>query len=143
VIDAVKGFLRVTRVRIGVLGAGAWGKNHVRTISGMADAELYRRGRCKPGVGRSWPGSTRRVDHGRSAKVIEQSDAVIVATPARTHAALAMQAMEAGRATLVEKPFALTVADAERMADLAARKGVPLLVGHLLEYHRWWKSSAP
>jgi len=126
----------VKRVRIGVLGAGAWGKNHVRTISGMGEAELSAVAdtdvKVREKLARQYPAALITDD---PAKVIEQSDAVIVATPARTHAELAMKAMEAGRPTLVEKPFALTVADAERMADMAAKKGVPLLVGHLLEYH--------
>lgn len=124
------------RVRIGVLGAGAWGKNHVRTIAAMGEAELSGVADVNAGVrdklARQYPATLITDD---PAKVIEGSDAIIVATPARTHAELAMRSMEAGRPTLVEKPFALTVADAERMADMAARKKVPLLVGHLLEYH--------
>jgi predicted dehydrogenase len=68
-------------------------------------------------------------------EVLRRVDAVIVATPARTHAEVGMRAVEAGIPTLVEKPFALTVQDAERLADLADRRSVPLLVGHLLEYH--------
>ena len=62
-------------------------------------------------------------------------DAVIIATPARSHAEFALQAVKAGIPTLVEKPFALSVGDAERMAEAAAAGRVPLLVGHLLEYH--------
>ena len=60
---------------------------------------------------------------------------MVVASTARTHAALALQAMRAGKPVLVEKPFALSVADAEAVAAEAARPGVPVLVGHLLEFH--------
>lgn len=124
------------RIKIGVLGAGAWGKNHVRTIAGMAEAELSAVADVDPKVrdrlARQYPAAYVTED---PAEVIKRSEAVIVATPARTHPGLAIKAMEAGLPTLVEKPFALTVADAEKMADLAAKKSVPLLVGHLLEYH--------
>ena len=44
-------------------------------------------------------------------------------------------AIEAGIPALIEKPFALTVADAERLAENAEKRNVPILVGHLLEYH--------
>src|SRR5690606_4709480 len=69
------------------------------------------------------------------AALLAAVDAVVIASPAPTHAPLALQAIAAGVPALVEKPFALTVADAERMAEAAAKQGVPLLVGHLLEHH--------
>ncbi|MGE0353658.1 MAG: Gfo/Idh/MocA family protein [Gemmatimonadales bacterium] len=124
------------RVRIGVLGAGAWGRNHVRTVAGMAEAELVAIGDADAGVreklARQYPAT---LVTGSVEEVLRTVDAVIVATPARTHAALALQALQAGVPTLVEKPFALSVPDAVRMAEAAARGSVPLLVGHLLEYH--------
>lgn len=126
----------MTRLRVGVIGAGAWGKNHLRTISGMADAELTAICDMSPGIrekaARQYPSAfvTDSVD-----EVLRRVDAVIVATPAKTHAELGIRAVEAGIPTLVEKPFALTVQDAERLAELAERRSVPVLVGHLLEYH--------
>jgi len=62
-------------------------------------------------------------------------DAVIVASPAATHAAIARQAVEAGKPVLVEKPFALKVEDALTVARLSAERKVPVLAGHLLVYH--------
>ena len=126
----------MTRLKCGVIGAGAWGKNHVRTIAGMAEVELTAICDMNPAIreklGKQYPAAlvTDSVD-----EVLRRVDAVIVATPARTHAELGMRAVEAGLPTLVEKPFALTVQDAERLADLAERRSVPVLVGHLLEYH--------
>jgi predicted dehydrogenase len=61
---------------------------------------------------------------------LTQSDIVVVSTPPSTHAELAEQAIAAGRHVLVEKPFTTTVADAERLSDLAERAGVVALVGH-------------
>jgi len=126
----------VSRLKCGVIGAGAWGKNHVRTIAGMAEVELTAICDMNPAIreklGKQYPAAfvTDSVD-----EVLRRVDAVIVATPARTHVEVGMRAVEAGIPTLVEKPFALTVQDAERLAELAERRGVPLLVGHLLEYH--------
>src|SRR5262245_6344691 len=69
------------------------------------------------------------------ATLLEKVEAVIVATPATSHAELGNMAIAAGIPALIEKPFALTVADAERLAENAEKCGVPILVGHLLEYH--------
>jgi predicted dehydrogenase len=55
---------------------------------------------------------------------------VIVATPHSTHAALIEQAADAGKHVFVEKPLALTVADARRAIDATERAGVTLQVGH-------------
>ncbi|HXE56799.1 MAG TPA: Gfo/Idh/MocA family oxidoreductase [Gemmatimonadales bacterium] len=126
----------MSRLRIGVIGAGAWGRNHVRTVAGMADAELAaicdanRDTRAR--LARQYPGVlvTDSID-----ELLGRVEAVIVATPAKTHAAIGTRAVEAGIPALIEKPFALNVADAERLAELADRRRVPLLAGHLLEYH--------
>jgi predicted dehydrogenase len=60
---------------------------------------------------------------------------VVIATPAATHADLACRALAAGKHVLVEKPLALSVADAERVARAAAASGRVLLVGHLMVFH--------
>ena len=58
-----------------------------------------------------------------------------MATPAETHADLAIQAMRAGKDVFVEKPMALTMEDAEKMQKVALETDRILMVGHLLEYH--------
>jgi UDP-2-acetamido-3-amino-2,3-dideoxy-glucuronate N-acetyltransferase len=65
----------------------------------------------------------------------DQIQGVALATPAETHAKLAIQAMQAGKDVFVEKPMALTVEDAEKMKKVAEETGRILMVGHLLEYH--------
>jgi predicted dehydrogenase len=67
--------------------------------------------------------------------LLERVDGVVIATSARTHAALATRAVEAGKPVLVEKPFALSVVEAATVAALAADRGIPILVGHLLLFH--------
>jgi UDP-2-acetamido-3-amino-2,3-dideoxy-glucuronate N-acetyltransferase len=62
-------------------------------------------------------------------------EAIVIATPAATHAALAASALEAGKHVFVEKPLALAVKDAEELCELADRSGRILMVGHLLNYH--------
>jgi predicted dehydrogenase len=126
----------MTRVRVGVIGAGAWGKNHVRTLASLPETELA--GVCDLDAGvrdrvkRQYPGV---FVTDSPAELFKRVEAVVIASTARTHAALGRTAVEAGIPALIEKPFALTVADAEGLAEAAAVRGVPLLAGHLLEYH--------
>ena len=61
--------------------------------------------------------------------------AIVVATPAETHAALTEQALLAGKDVLCEKPLALRYEDARRVNLLAKETGRILMVGHILEYH--------
>jgi predicted dehydrogenase/nucleoside-diphosphate-sugar epimerase len=61
-------------------------------------------------------------------------DIVHIVTPPRTHMALACRAIEAGCHAYVEKPFALSTADARRILELAARRGVKVCAGHQLMY---------
>ena len=126
----------MSRVRVGVIGAGAWGRNHVRTVATLADAELAAvcdtDARVRDRVARQHPGSYVTAD---PAELIERVDAVVIASPATTHARLALKCIEAGKPCLVEKPFALTVPDAEAVAGAAAQRGVPVLAGHLLLFH--------
>jgi UDP-2-acetamido-3-amino-2,3-dideoxy-glucuronate N-acetyltransferase len=62
-------------------------------------------------------------------------DAVVVAAPAADHAILVRRVLEANIPVFVEKPLALEVAEAEALAQLAADRGLTLMVGHLLQYH--------
>ncbi len=126
----------MTRLRIGVVGAGAWGRNHVRTVAGLAEAELAAvcdtdaavRERCA----RQYPGALVTPD---VSALLAAVDAVVIASPAGTHADLARRCVDAGKPCLVEKPFALTVPAAEAVAQRAAERRVLVMAGHLLVHH--------
>jgi len=126
----------VSRLRLGVVGAGAWGKNHVRAAATLGDAELAAvcdtdRG-VRERIARQYP--TAYVT-GELTELLERVDAVIVASPAATHARVALQCVEAGKPCLVEKPFALSVRDAEGVARRATERRVAVVAGHLLLFH--------
>ena len=126
----------MSRLKVGVIGAGNWGRNHVRTLAALPGAELTAVCDAAAGtrdkIAKQYPAIlvTPDVD-----ALLKQVEAVVIAAPAITHADLARKAIAAGIPALVEKPFALSVRDAEDVAERAARAGVPLLAGHLLEYH--------
>lgn len=108
----------------------------MRTVAGLADAELTAVGDTDPKVrervARQYPGCHVAAE---AADVIGRVDAVVIASPAATHAQLALQCIAAGKPCLVEKPFALSVADAEAVAAAAVARKVPVVAGHLLVFH--------
>ena len=126
----------MSRLRVGVIGAGAWGRNHVRTLASMPDVELTAvcdlSASVREKTSRAYPGVL--VTDSVQA-LLERVDAVVVASTARTHAALGLEAVRAGKPVMVEKPYALTVREAVELAEESDRLKVPALVGHLLEFH--------
>src|SRR5262245_44740970 len=112
-------------VRLGLIGAGAWGKNFIATIAREPEAELVVV--CNLGAGAVPPAVEYRSDW-RDVIARRDLDGVIVATPPEWHVAMATAAIEAGLAVLVEKPVALDVASAERLLALAERRSARVLV---------------
>lgn len=126
----------MTKLRVGVLGVGNWGRNHARTVASLPDAELSAicdidRAKLEA-VGRRFPGVPLVAT---PEEAFELCDAVVIATPAADHADLTTLAIERGVPALVEKPFALSSESAVRVAQLADAKKVPVVVGHLLVFH--------
>jgi predicted dehydrogenase len=125
-------------IRVGVVGLGYWGPNLARNFAAIAGCELTwlcdesieARDRLSP----SFPGA-RATGELQDLLNDPALDAVILATPVPTHAALAIRVAEAGKHCFVEKPLATTAVDAEAAVAAAERAGRILMVGHLLEYH--------
>jgi predicted dehydrogenase len=125
-------------LRVGIAGLGYWGSNVARNLDALPGCELA--WCCDTDAGRrerlraAFPAARFSAD---PAEMLadESLDAVAVATPVPTHAPLAELALGAGRHCFVEKPLACDVASAERLVDLAAERGLILMVGHLLAYH--------
>jgi len=120
-------------LRIGVIGAGHFGRFHALKAAGSRRAVLS-------GIHDLDPARAAVVGKEAHAPALSlpdllaASDAVIIAAPADAHHGLAIAAMCAGRHVLVEKPIAATLAEADELAALAAQSGVVLQVGHLLRY---------
>jgi len=125
-------------VSIGVAGLGYWGPNLARNFAALPGCELRWccdaseavRARLAPG----FP-VTRFTGELDDLLADDGLDAIVLATPVPTHAALAERVLDAGKHCFVEKPLAQSVADAERVVAAAERAGRVLMVGHLLEYH--------
>lgn len=123
--------------RIGVIGYGYWGPNLVRNFSRNPRASVVRVADRDPKQQARIKSTHPDLDVvGEGAAVItgDDIDAVLIATPAGSHYALAKAALEAGKHVLVEKPMATTAAECRELCDLAASKGLTLLVDHTFIY---------
>lgn len=125
-------------IGLGIIGAGRWGINHVRTANQLLGKNLkfvcdFNSAAADKvaGVSSEIPFTTRLED------VIENPEinAVVIATPAETHYEIAKKALMKGKNVLVEKPITLISTHARELVEIADRKDMKLMVGHVLLYH--------
>ena len=125
-------------ITVGVVGLGYWGPNLARNFDRLLGADLSWICDSSDEARARWKVQFPEArSTGSFDDLLEDPslDAVVVATHVPSHADLAVRALEAGKHCFVEKPLALTVADAERVLAAAEASGTTLMVGHLLEYH--------
>ncbi len=125
-------------INVAVIGAGAWGKNHIRVFSEIPNVRLKYICDSDPQklatLQKSYPQSE-LVQNLDSILEDREVRGVVIASSANSHYSLSKQVLLAGKDVLVEKPMALNSRDAEEMVSLAEEKGRILMVGHLLIYH--------
>jgi predicted dehydrogenase len=124
-------------VRIGMLGYGAIGAEHAAAVAVTTGLELV--AVCDPvaarvAAARAYAPDLRGSADGGELLADDGVDLVIVSTPPNTHAAQVLGALEAGKHVVVEKPFCLTVAEADRQIAAAREAGLLLAV---YQNRRW------
>jgi UDP-2-acetamido-3-amino-2,3-dideoxy-glucuronate N-acetyltransferase len=121
--------------RVCVVGAGRWGKNHVRTLAslqalgGVVESCSEQRAELV----RQYPGVPVLASLEEAWKY--DFDGFTVATPAHTHFDIASTIISARKSLLVEKPLTLTSKEARVLGHMAMDAGVKLMVGHVLLFH--------
>lgn len=125
-------------IGIAVVGAGAWGKNHIRVFSEIPNVHLKYVCDSDPSslikIQKSYPQS-KTVENINPILQDPEIKGVVIASSAISHFSLAKEGLMAGKDVLVEKPLALTVRDADELVRIAEEKRRILMVGHLLIYH--------
>lgn len=125
------------KLRTGIVGLGYWGPNLVRVLAGLGDCQVT--AVCDLDTGRLADYGERFPDALTTTDATElfasdDLDAVIIATPTRSHFQLARQALSHGLHTFVEKPLATTSAQCEELIELADSNDLVLFVGHIFLY---------
>lgn len=119
------------KVRVGVIGAGVFGGYHAQKFAssehadfvGVFDLNAEAAGKVVAKAGKGELFTTFEA-------IAVACDALVIATPASTHAMLTRKALEAGKHALVEKPLALTGVEARALAKMALERDLVLSVGH-------------
>jgi UDP-2-acetamido-3-amino-2,3-dideoxy-glucuronate N-acetyltransferase len=122
--------------KVCVVGAGYWGSNHIKTLHELSmlgglvekDVDLREKAKNKFPEIKIFSDLSEALD----------SDLFLgftVATPAATHFSLAKEILLSGFPVLVEKPFCLNLNDAKELTNIANKKKLCLMVGHLLLFH--------
>jgi len=125
-------------INIAVVGAGAWGKNHIRVFSEIPDVQLKYICDSDPSkllsIQKAYP-QPEAVDNLKPILLDPEVRGVVVTSSALSHYSLSKEILLADKDVLVEKPMALNSGDAEEILTIAEKRGRVLMVGHLLIYH--------
>jgi predicted dehydrogenase len=118
------------RLRVAVIGVGHLGRHHARLLAAMPAVELVGVVDTAPGRAAEIAAAHATAGYSDWRDVCGRVDAVTIAVPTESHAEIAIGCIDAGAAVLVEKPLAFSVAEANRIVEAAARRGVACAVGH-------------
>jgi len=126
------------RVRLALIGFGYWGPNYARVLNDLPDAELTVVCDQRPdrlSLVRLRYRAVATCEHLDDLFKRDDVDAVVIATPASTHAELVRAALQHGWHVLVEKPMALEAGACAMLCDLAEATGRVLMVGYTFLYN--------
>jgi predicted dehydrogenase len=139
--------LRPSTPRVGVVGAGYWGPNLIRNLAELPGSPLAAVADANPArldyIRARYP-AVALYDAGATLFNAPGIDAVVIATPAETHYALAREALLAGKHVFVEKPLATSGAQCLELARIAHDRGLTLMAGHTFVHNdalRWTKQQ--
>ncbi len=122
-------------MRIGIIGTGSMGRNHMRVVNSIPEMELT----CASDI------SKENLEEASSGydietflnheEMVDLVDGVMVSTPTTFHYLIAKFFLEKGKHVLVEKPFASTLVQSDELIELADKKGLTIAVGHLERFN--------
>ena len=124
-------------VRIGIVGAGYWGSNLVRSFNDTEGAQIVAVCDKKQGrlgfVEKRYPHI--RVTQDMDSLLNDPTiDAMVIATPVPMHYEHGKAVLDAGKHLMLEKPMTHKFSEAAALRDLAAEKGLTLTVGHVYQF---------
>ena len=123
---------------LGVIGCGHWGPNHVRVFSELERSTVVA---CADSNRKKLERITRRFPQVRTTddyrELLDDGDinAVVIATPTKTHAKITGEALQADKHVLVEKPMCATSEEARQLSELSRTTGRVLMVGHVFLFN--------
>ena len=123
------------RLRVAVVGVGAFGRNHARVYAELPGAELVAVADRDPAAAKEAAAKHGCAAVADAADLPKDLDAVSVSVPTVRHAEVAVPLLRRGIACLVEKPFAAGLADGEAMLAAAREGNATLATGHIERFN--------
>lgn len=131
----------MNKLRLGLIGYGAWGSHHARAITEAGNTDLVaiaaRSAETQAAARGKYPGVDVCGDW-RELIARGDIDAVDVVLPTDLHYEVARGVLEAGKHLLLEKPMAPSIAQCEELVALARARGLRLAIGHELRLSSLW-----
>jgi predicted dehydrogenase len=125
----------MSRLRVGVVGAGALGRHHARIYSQLASAELTAVADTSPERGRAVADACKTQWFADYRQIFDEVDAVSIAVPTFAHHEVALEFLARGIAVMVEKPLASTAAQGAEIVAAGESSGTTLQVGHIERFN--------
>ncbi len=122
-------------LRLGLIGAGRWGRNYIGAVAGIEGVALALISTRNPEAASLAPPGCAVVETWEEVLDPRSVDAVVVASPPASHARITRAALQAGLPVLVEKPLTLDLAEAESLQALAHETGGLVMVDHIHLFH--------
>jgi len=120
-------------VKIGVIGVGKWGKNHLRVLNeidceliGISDADLSKKELSEKSNIKFFS---------NYSDLLKEVDCVTIAAPTNLHFNIVKECLESGKHVLVEKPIADTSEKAKQLVELADKNDLILSVGYIYRFN--------
>ena len=123
------------RLRVGVVGVGHLGQHHARILAALPDVELVAVADSRPEQAQTVADKFGTRGRGRLPQLLDRVDAVSIAVPTVLHREVAGAFLARGIPTMVEKPLASSLAEAELLVSLATPRGALLQVGHIERFN--------
>lgn len=120
--------------RICVIGGGAWGENHIRTLIELENIVAV----VEPNNIRASELAQKYnvvICESVNAAIEQRFDGYVVASPAETHYDIGKMLLAAGLPTIIEKPMTLSSVQALELVELAEKNNVSFMVAHILLFH--------
>jgi len=125
----------LTTPRVAVIGAGSFGRHHLRILGKSPNATLAGVLDIDPARASAAAAEYDCPSYATLDELTGNIDAAIVAVPTSAHADVGCALLEAGIDTLIEKPIASDLASARRLIDTAAQHNRILQIGHLERFN--------
>lgn len=133
----------VSAPRVGVVGAGGLGVHHVRILRDLCGDRFAGFADENPGRASQVAAQYQTTAYPSLDRLLDDVDAVSIVVPTTAHHTVASAALARGKHVFVEKPFTVTLAEADDLLAKARAAGVVLQVGHVERFNRAVRAAMP